>query len=165
MQEKKKYSIFVDPDVWDRFMHEVSKKWGCTYGAKSLEIELALNKATADLRNGYKKGGHTHTHTNTFSKEGKTKELKEQVEDWLVANKRYDVSLNTVSEIHLKEAIRAIEKVTDRRSVKDRIESLLACGVKRFTSSNGDIRYDFCIKISPSEPSEAMILPLQGDLR
>jgi hypothetical protein len=85
------------------------------------------------------KGHSTHTH---FVKVDATKQLKERVEKWLI-QKGYDPSLKTVSDSHLKEAIRTIEGVRDSRTVKNRIEALLTCGVKRVVNFDKPTQYDF----------------------
>jgi hypothetical protein len=77
------------------------------------------------------KGHSTHTQ---FIKENETKELKERIAKWLIGEPyKYDPSLQTVLESHLKEAIRVIDGVRDERSVKSRIDALLAIGVKRIS--------------------------------
>jgi hypothetical protein len=87
-----------------------------------------LERAVLEYVAGHK--GHS-THTQ-FIKENESKELKERVGKWLIGEPyRYDPSLQTVLESHLKEAIRTIEGIRDDRTVKNRIDTLLTIGVKR----------------------------------
>lgn len=87
--------------------------------------------------------GHS-THSQSI-KENETRQLKEGLSKWLFTKYNYS-SLQKISEKHLKEGIRAIEGIRDSRSVNNRIESLLVCGIKKVVEFSDEvklIRYEF----------------------
>jgi hypothetical protein len=89
--------------------------------------------------------GHS-TRAQHFIKENETMLLKERVSKWLMGEPYKYTGLQNVSEKHLKEAVRVVEGVRDRRAVKDRIDSLLVCGVKKVVNDKSYYKtnqYDF----------------------
>ena len=86
--------------------------------------------------------GHS---THNLSKRNETRQLKEGLSKWLFTKSNYS-SLQKISEKHLEEGIRAIEGIRDSRSVNNRIESLLVCGIKKVVEFSDEvklIRYEF----------------------
>jgi hypothetical protein len=86
------------------------------------------------------KGHSTHTQ---FVKHDETRQLKERIIKWLFGEPYRYTDLKKVNEFHVKQAIRTIEGVRDSRTVKNRIEALLTCGVRKIVNYDKPPQYDF----------------------
>lgn len=109
-------------------MLEVGKKWGCKYGAKSFEIENALNEAIIKLRNGGReKSKAVHTHTKRDNAIEEVARLTMGVSNALFA--RGKDPRGWMTEKQFLTAIKRVEGLKDRRPAKDRLELLLDSGL------------------------------------
>lgn len=144
MEAKKHYTIFVSPSTMKRFMDEVGKKWGCTYGAKSLEIESALNNAIIELRNSNKeKAEARHTRTR-YDIRADLIALRDNITSYL------GDACTQVKEQDVLDTIKIVEGLTDNRPARNRLRLLETKGYCTATKSSSGIKLISFVKVGKS---------------